>query len=84
MLRAARLPELIATSLRNYETLTLGLAQNPDLLANCRECLTRERLKLPLFDTASFCCNIERAYLQMAEINRRGDVPRSFAVNPLP
>jgi predicted O-linked N-acetylglucosamine transferase (SPINDLY family) len=84
MLRAARLPELIATSLPDYETLALGLAQNADLLANCRECLTRDRLKLPLFDTARFCRNLESAYLQMAEINRRGEAPRSFAVNPRP
>jgi protein O-GlcNAc transferase len=47
-----------------------------------RQKLHRNRATSPLFDTARLCRHIESAYLTMLEIARRGEPPRSFAVEP--
>jgi len=66
LLNATGLPELITTSLDSYETLALRLARGPQLLASIRAKLAANRLSYPLFDTARFTRNLERALLAMA------------------
>jgi predicted O-linked N-acetylglucosamine transferase (SPINDLY family) len=54
LLKAVGLPELITTSLEDYEALALKLAREPLLLASIKAKLARNRDTCPLFDTARF------------------------------
>jgi protein O-GlcNAc transferase len=53
-LRAIGLPELVTTSLADYEALALALAREPALLARYRARLAANRGTHPLFDMARF------------------------------
>jgi predicted O-linked N-acetylglucosamine transferase (SPINDLY family) len=80
LLTAVGLPELIASSLEEYEALALELAGNPTMLTDLRAKLARNREKYPLFDTPRFTRHIETAYRQIVERSRRGLPPESFDV----
>ncbi len=54
VLKAVGLPELITTSLADYEALALKLAREPTTLAGIKARLASQRLTAPLFDTARF------------------------------
>ena len=66
----------------DYEALALRLARNPELLADIRDRLYAQRDACPLFDTRRFTRHLESAYQTMWGIVLRGEVPRSFAVEP--
>jgi protein O-GlcNAc transferase len=83
LLRAIGLPELITTSLEDYEALALKLAGEPDFLAGIKAKLARNRDIYPLFDTARFTRHIEAAYTTMWKRHQRGQAPKAFAVKPL-
>lgn len=80
LLNAAGLPELVTTSLADYEALARKLAREPERLAEIKSKLARNRDTCALFDTPRFARHIEAAYLRMWEIFQRGEPPRSFAV----
>ncbi|HYR34159.1 MAG TPA: tetratricopeptide repeat protein [Burkholderiales bacterium] len=80
LLGALGLVELVTTSLADYEALALALARDPRRLAAVRDKLGRNLRSAPLFDSARFCRDLERAYLRMWELHRRGEPPRSFEV----
>jgi len=80
LLRAVGLPELITTSLSDYEALALRLAREPALLDGFRQTLARNLQTCPLFDTDKFRRHLETAYATMWEIWQRGEAPRAFAV----
>jgi predicted O-linked N-acetylglucosamine transferase (SPINDLY family) len=80
LLSAIGLPELVTESLADYEALALKLAREPGTLGAIRKKLESNRRGAPLFDSARFCRDIERAYLQMWELHRRGEAPRGFDV----
>jgi protein O-GlcNAc transferase len=77
LLNAIGLPELVTTSLAEYEALALSLAQDPDRLAAIKAKLARNRDTEPLFDTARFTRDLEAAYVEMAERTRRTAAPRA-------
>ena len=81
LLHAVGLPELVAATEQAYEQRAVELATNPDKLAAMKLKLSTNRLSAPLFDTERFRCHIERAYITMAEIQQRGEIPRAFAVS---
>lgn len=54
LLKAVGLPELIASSLAEYEEKAVSLAANPEQLAGLRQRLATNRLRAPLFDTPRF------------------------------
>jgi protein O-GlcNAc transferase len=83
LLHAVGLPELIANSLEEYETLALKLASDPALLGSWRERLAQNRLSHPLFDTARLTRHIEAAYTTMTETWRRGEPAKSFSVEAI-
>jgi predicted O-linked N-acetylglucosamine transferase (SPINDLY family) len=83
LLKAIGLPELITTSLKDYETLALKLAREPSLLASIKAKLARNRDTYPLFDTARFTRHIEAAYNTMWERQQKGAAPETFAVDPI-
>ena len=64
LLLAVGLPELVTSSLAEYEALALALARNPGRLAEIRAKLIRNRDIAPLFDTARFTRHLETAYTQ--------------------
>lgn len=83
LLRAVGLPELVTTSLQQYEALAVELATTPARLAEIRERLVRNRLTTPLFDTRSFTRQLEAAYLAMYERYREGLLPAPIDVPAL-
>ena len=65
LLNAAGLPELVTTSLAEYEALALNLAREPAALAALKEKLARNRDTCALFDTERYTRNLEAAYETM-------------------
>ncbi|MBX9709401.1 MAG: tetratricopeptide repeat protein [Xanthobacteraceae bacterium] len=84
VLNAAGLPELVTTSLEDYEALALKLARDPALLGSIKAKLAAGRLTSPLFDTARYARHIEAAYTTMWQRAQNGEAPSSFTVEPLP
>jgi predicted O-linked N-acetylglucosamine transferase (SPINDLY family) len=82
LLHAVGLPELMTTSLADYEALALRLAGDPSLLASVRSRLANNRTTHALFDPERFRRHIEAAYTRMWEICERGEPPQSFSVEP--
>ena len=80
VLRSVGLPEMIATTVEDYEALALKLARDPSALSAIKVKLARHRDTHPLFDTARFTRHIEAAYITMWQHHRTGEPPRAFAV----
>jgi len=83
LLHAAGLPELVTTSVADYESLALALAREPARLQALRDRLAANRRSCALFDTARFCRHLEAAYVGMHERHCRGEAPAGFSVAPL-
>ena len=84
LLRAVGMPELVASSLAEYEAIALSLARDPEAMARARAKLASNRSTQPLFDTARITRNLETAYMTMCERTRRGEPPESFVVTDEP
>lgn len=84
LLHNAGLPELVTSSLADYEATALSLVRDPASLAGLIRRLRSMRNTVPLFDTPRFTRHLERAYGTMASLHRSGAAPRPFAVPPLP
>lgn len=80
LLYAAGLPELVTSSLAQYEELARRLATDPASLAALKARLMRNRDTCALFDTARMTRDLEAAYRIMWERSERGEPPVSFAV----
>jgi protein O-GlcNAc transferase len=80
MLHAVGLPELVAHNLADYESLAVKLAREPALLSAVQRKLQDNLRSTPLFDTDRFRRHIERAYMTMIDIHRRGERPHGFSV----
>jgi predicted O-linked N-acetylglucosamine transferase (SPINDLY family) len=80
LLNAAGLPELVTSSLAEYEELALALGQDPQRLAAIKSKLRRNRDTEPLFDTALFTRHLESALITMWERQQAGLAPSNFAV----
>lgn len=83
LLHAAGFPELITSSLQDYEALALRLAREPDYLTDIKARLMAHRGTCSLFDTSRFARHLEAAYTTMWETWQRGEAPSSFCVQPL-
>jgi predicted O-linked N-acetylglucosamine transferase (SPINDLY family) len=81
LLRTLGLPELVTTSLADYEAMALRLARDADLLGAIRSRLNANRKTSSLFDAGRFARNLEKAYSTMWEICASGEKPRAFAVS---
>jgi predicted O-linked N-acetylglucosamine transferase (SPINDLY family) len=82
LLGAVGLPDLVTENLQQYEALALRLAQDRATLEAYGRRLATNRLSHPLFDTGLFRRHIEAAYLQMWQLQQRGEGPRAFDVPP--
>jgi predicted O-linked N-acetylglucosamine transferase (SPINDLY family) len=76
------LDDLVTSSLAEYEALAIALGNDRARLGALRERLIAARATSPLFQTARFVRDLERAYTHMIENARRGQSPRAFAVAP--
>ena len=65
LLTVTHLPELITTTLADYEALAIELANQPSKLKATKEKLAHNRLSTPLFNTPLFTRHIEAAYTEM-------------------
>jgi protein O-GlcNAc transferase len=83
LLHAVGLKQLITQSLDEYEALALALARDREKLSALRAHLTRERQRLPLFDTPRFCRHLEQAYRYMWRTYRDGRPVATFHVEPI-
>ena len=84
LLSALSMPELISTSLEDYESRALHFTRQPELLTNLRKRLTLLHDTHPLFDAVVFCRHLERAYTMMRDRWERGERPEPLYVSPLP
>jgi protein O-GlcNAc transferase len=83
LLKAAGLPELVTSSLEEYEALAAKLATDPSMLDAIRRALAKNRTSCPLFDIDRLRRHVESAYLTMWDIHARGETPRNFSVEPI-
>jgi predicted O-linked N-acetylglucosamine transferase (SPINDLY family) len=65
LLEAIRLPELVTTNARQYESVAIELARYPTRLRELKHTLAQNRLASPLFDTPRFMRHLEAAFMTM-------------------
>jgi predicted O-linked N-acetylglucosamine transferase (SPINDLY family) len=80
LLEALRLPELIASSLKDYESKALEFARQPVYLGTLRRRLMHLRSTSPLFDPGHYARHLEAAYQFMWTRQRGGAAPASFEI----
>lgn len=80
LLTAVGLPDLITTSLADYEALALALARDPDRLAKMKGHLKEARTRAPLFDAAAFTRGLEAAFHRMQALRQAGKAPEAIVV----
>jgi protein O-GlcNAc transferase len=80
LLTTIGVPELIAKSWDDYETIAVRLAQDREELGRIRARIAHGRDVSPLFDMAAFCRHIERAYEEMMVIAESGRPPQEIDV----
>jgi predicted O-linked N-acetylglucosamine transferase (SPINDLY family) len=75
IVRAVGLPELVTSTLCDYERVAVELATSPLWLQDIKSKLAANRLTAPLFDIASYTRAIEAAYATMYERHQSGLQP---------
>jgi predicted O-linked N-acetylglucosamine transferase (SPINDLY family) len=80
VLHAAGLPELVTSSVAEYEELARALAQNPARLGALKAKLARAKCTQPLFDTTCYTRYLESAYIAMIERHRSGLAPADLTI----
>ncbi len=75
LLHAVGLPELVTDRQDDFERLAVELATQPARLASVKDKLARNRLTMPLFDTALFTEHLQAAFVAMLERQRNGLMP---------
>jgi predicted O-linked N-acetylglucosamine transferase (SPINDLY family) len=75
LLNAVGLPELVASSLEEYEAIAFRLATDATAYAAVRSKLASSGSRAPLFDTARFTRNLEAAYNLMWNRHVEGKPP---------
>jgi predicted O-linked N-acetylglucosamine transferase (SPINDLY family) len=75
LLTAVGLPELIAQTQEQFESMAIELTTQPMALAAIKAKLARNRLATPLFNTELYTRNIESAYVTMYQRHQSGLLP---------
>ena len=83
VLSAANLPELITSSVGDYESLAIELATNPKKFNSIKVKLNETIAKSALYNTAKFTENLESAYKEMYKKYHDGLDPDHIYVNNL-
>jgi predicted O-linked N-acetylglucosamine transferase (SPINDLY family) len=79
LLNAIEMPELITSSLEEYEELAIALGNDHQRVLALKQKLELNRLTTPLFDSSLFTKNIENLYMQMSQRSQFQMVPESLA-----
>jgi predicted O-linked N-acetylglucosamine transferase (SPINDLY family) len=82
LLTAIELPELIAKSVQDYESIAVHLGHNPEALGALKSKLNANRLSRPLFDTERYTEKLECAYLEMHRRYISSDPPTHVVIPP--
>ena len=80
LLKSIKLPELITTTLEEYQLVAVDLATHPEKLSIIKRKLADNRLTAPLFDTQLFTKHIEAAYMAMYERHQAGLAPDHLVI----
>jgi len=80
LLHAIGAPDLVASSLEDYESMAVRLAHNPSGLLAIRERIQQNRATSPLFDAVRHTRSVERAYVEMVRRSRAGEPPAAYSV----
>jgi len=80
LLTAIGLTELITKSSAEYEKLAIDLGNNPKKLLSIRYSLLSKRPTYPLFDTARFTKNLERAFCKIWQRHQKGLLPENINI----
>jgi protein O-GlcNAc transferase len=80
LLTAIGVPELIAETPEQFESLAVELATRPELLAAIKAKLAQNRLIEPLFNTRLYTRHLESAYRAMVQRCREGLRPEHIQV----
>ena len=81
LLNAIDLPELITSSIEDYEALAIELALDTERLKGIKKQLADNRLTTALFNTALFTRHIEAAYMEIYRRYQADLVPEHFYVD---
>jgi predicted O-linked N-acetylglucosamine transferase (SPINDLY family) len=84
LLQAVGLPELIASTAADYESLAITLAHEPGKLRELRERLERQRASAPLFDVARYTRHLEAGFASMYDRYQSGLEPADIVVQEEP
>jgi predicted O-linked N-acetylglucosamine transferase (SPINDLY family) len=80
LLHAAGVPELVTTTLAEYESLALKLARDSAARAGLRDILAKNRTRAPFFDSLRHARMMEAAFRQMWRNAHSGAAPKGFAL----
>ena len=80
LLNAVGLPELITNNLNDYQNLAIDLATNKSKLSQIKTRLKNNLDSYPLFNTAQYCKNLEKAYVTVYENYLDGGEPKDFEI----
>jgi predicted O-linked N-acetylglucosamine transferase (SPINDLY family) len=80
LVRAAELPELVVSTLDEYEATAQRLALDREALRELRARLAARRMSCALFDSERYARHLEAAWATMSERTRAGLPPEGFAV----
>jgi predicted O-linked N-acetylglucosamine transferase (SPINDLY family) len=71
LLNAIEMPELITSSLTEYEELAVALGKDPQRIQALKQKLERNKLTTPLFDSTLFTSSFEDILVEIFRINKR-------------
>jgi protein O-GlcNAc transferase len=80
LLRAADLPELVASDRDDYVRRAIQLLRDPGALGSLRRRIGSSRRRAPLFDTAARISELDAAFSEMWRRHAAGQPPASFSV----
>jgi predicted O-linked N-acetylglucosamine transferase (SPINDLY family) len=80
LLTAIQLPELVTTTMEDYERLAITLGTNKEALEALKMRLAHNRQSAPLFNTKLFTRHLEAAFIMMFERHYAGLAPDHFVV----
>ena len=75
ILKAINMPELIANTQKEYESMAIELAKNPKKLKQIKEKLAKNIKSAPLYDTLLFTKHLESAFKLIYERHHKGLKP---------
>jgi predicted O-linked N-acetylglucosamine transferase (SPINDLY family) len=81
LLQAIGLPELVTSTVAEYEEVAVRLATQPALLEELRHRLALNRLTTPLFDTQAFTRHLETGYLSAWQRHLDGLPPADICLD---